>query len=278
MWERYFGTSKRKKEKEAIIKSFAEEDKNQSFHWELVEMDWNIVSGNIPQSDKIDDITWNDLEMDQLYCKMNNCKSFAGDQILYSALHKSGNDSRPFQKKIDFFSSDSSDRNEIWYIISRLGKKDDSYYLPAFISNMEAFKIPHMEYYRFMRVLLFLSVVPAIVYLDYTYLMFTVFVAAINIVIYTFQKNRYEAYLNMLGSVLGIMQAAKQIVGSPVLEYEKEFHDLNGKVEIFKKMFSKIRKLQFRASSNLGGDVMTMLESFTFGATLWDLVQYDKVL
>ena len=278
MWKRYLGLSKRKKEKDAIIKSFEEGDTTSSIKWNLIEIDWNISSKNISQHDKIDDITWNDLEMDQLYCKMNNCKSFTGDQILYSTLHKSGNGNTLFQKKIDFFTSNSSDRYEIWYIISRLGKKEDSYYLPAFISNMDAFKIPHIEYYRLMRALLFLSVIPAIVYLNYIYLMFTLFVGVINIVIYTFQKNRYEAYLNMLSGVLGIMQTAKQIAGTPSLDYEKEFHDLNDKVVIFKKLYSKIRKLQFRAPSNLYGDTMTLLESFTFGATLWDLIQYDKVM
>ncbi|WP_077613162.1 MutS-related protein [Clostridium sp. Marseille-P2415] len=279
--ERNFKLKRIQNNKDEIAKSFGKKTENQSFERELIERFWEVESAKLSENDRIDDITWYDLEMDQVYCMINNCKSFAGDQILYSVLHKienSGNDYVAFQRKIDYFESEVIDRNEIWYIISGMGKNRDSYYLSVFIKNFEAFRIPHIEYYHFMRIFLLLSFIPAIVFMNYIFLLFPFFVALTNIVIYAFQKNRYESYLNMLSSVLKILIAAKRIVDSPTLKYEKKFDDLGNKIAKFRRLFFKISKLQHRSPSNLSGDAMTLFESMTFGITLWDLIQYDKVI
>ena len=36
----------------------------------------------------IDDITWNDLEMDRIFMRMNNTKTYLGEQVLYQQLHR----------------------------------------------------------------------------------------------------------------------------------------------------------------------------------------------
>lgn len=281
--EKNFNLKRIKNNKAKIAESFGKKTvkENQSFEKKLIEIYWEIESAKLSENEQIDDITWYDLEMDQVYCLINNCKSFAGDQILYSILHKienSGNGYAVFQKKIDYFEAEVIDRNEIWYIISEMGKDRDSYYLPVFVENFQAFRIPHIEYYYFMRILLLFSFIPAFVFMNYIFFLFPFFVALINIVIYAFQKNKYESYLNMLSSVLKILLAAKRIVDSPSLKYEKKFDDLKLKIAKFRQLFFKISKLQHRSPSNLSGDAMTLLESMTFGITLWDLIQYDKVI
>lgn len=267
--------------KDEINNSFGKKSANQLFEKELIEKYWKNKSIKRTGNNKIDDVTWYDLEMDQVYCIINNCKSFAGDQILYSILHEikiNDKDNAEIERKINYFQSESIDRNEIWYIISGIGKNRDSYYLPDYIKNLKTFRIAHIEYYHFMRLLLLLSFLPAIVSVNYIFLLFPFFIALINIVIYSFQKSRYELYLNMLSSVLKILIAAKRIVDSPFLKYEKNFNDLSDKIAIFRPLLLKISKLQHRSPSSLSGDAMTLLESMTFGITLWDLIQYDKVI
>lgn len=266
--------------KALIAESYGKKTDDQSFDRERTERDWTISSRNCPGEEQIDDVTWFDLEMDQIYCEINHCKSFAGDQILYSKLHMTGHrEGRDdFQKKINFFESEETDRNEIWYIISGLGKSADGYYLPIFIENLEAFRIPNVKNYRLMRIAFFLSFIPAVIFMNPTYLMFPLLIGLINIVIYTFQKNRYEPYLNMLSSLLKTISAAKQIVDSPSLKYEQKFNDVDHKITELRKLYFKIEKLQYHASSSFVGDAMSLLESFIFGVTLWDLIQYDNVI
>lgn len=276
-----FNSKSIKVKKAFISESYGKKPDNQSFDREQIQRDWMISSMHCSDQEQIDDITWFDLEMDQIYCEINNCKSFAGEQILYSRLHMTGHQEKEvsdFQKKIEFFESEEINRNEIWYIISELGKSSDSYYLPFFIENLEAFRIPHVKDYRLMRLAFFLSFLPAVLFMDYTYLMFPLLVGLINIVIYAFQKNRYEAYLNMLHSLLKTISAAKHIVDSSQWKYEQNFHDLKDKITVLRKLYLKIGKLQYHASANFVGDSVTLVESFIFGVTLWDLIQYDKVI
>ena len=267
--------------KDEINKSFGKKTEDQYLEIELIERYWKIKSANIKEIDRIDDVTWYDLEMDQVYSKINNCKSFAGEQILYSILHETKINDRDYaglETKINYFESESKERNEIWYIISRVGKNRDSYYLPDYIKNLEAFRVSNIEYIHFMRILLLFSFIPAIANLNYIFLLFPFFVALINIVIYSFQKSKYESYLNMLSSILKILIASKRIVDQPVLKYDNIFKDLGYNLDKFRPLLIKISKLQHRSPSNLYGDAMTLLESMTFGITLWDIIQYDKII
>lgn len=35
----------------------------------------------------VDEITWNDLEMDSIFLRINHTNSFIGEQVLYHKLH-----------------------------------------------------------------------------------------------------------------------------------------------------------------------------------------------
>ncbi|WP_242831955.1 hypothetical protein [Butyrivibrio sp. VCD2006] len=46
-----------------------------------------IYHNRIGEGTCIDDITWNDLDMDDVFFRINNTKSFIGEQVLYHRLH-----------------------------------------------------------------------------------------------------------------------------------------------------------------------------------------------
>lgn len=52
----------------------------------------------------IDDITWDDLEMDDVFLRINHTDSFAGEQILYHKLHdvSAAGDQEKFEKDSSF--------------------------------------------------------------------------------------------------------------------------------------------------------------------------------
>ncbi len=279
--KKHVASLKKQKIKRKVCASFGRIRTEEYIDNDAIERYWTEISRTISDKAKVDDITWFDLEMDQIYAEINNCKSFAGEQILYSMLHVVGNhgdDYETFKEKIEFFDENEFERNEMWYIISHLGKEIDSYYFPVFISNLEAFKIPNIEFFHFMRAFFFLSFIPAIMMVNYLFLWFPVFAALLNMVIYAFYKSKYEAYLNMLSSTLKILKVAQQIIDSVELKYESKFKDLSEKTHVFRKQFLTIGKLQSHFSSNISGDTLTLFESLTFGITLWDLIHYEKTI
>ena len=49
----------------------------------------------------LDDVTWNDLNMDTLFCMINNTGSAMGEEVLYAMLRKLELSKDPLQKKED---------------------------------------------------------------------------------------------------------------------------------------------------------------------------------
>ncbi len=73
---------------------------------------------------RIDDTTWNDLDMDSVYDRVNYCLSAAGDEYLYYMLRspKQTDDFEDFEKKIRFFQKSDEKRLKMQLIFSDIGK------------------------------------------------------------------------------------------------------------------------------------------------------------
>ena len=72
----------------------------------------------------IDDITWNDLNMDEVFKSLNYTYSAAGEEYLYYALRTPLMDVRELEKReelIEFFRTHADERVSCQYLFSRLG-------------------------------------------------------------------------------------------------------------------------------------------------------------
>lgn len=247
----------------------------------LLEYSWVFDREKVPEHEQIDEITWNDLDMDSVFCRIDSCQSFAGQQVLYGALHcqaKAEEQGERLKEKILFFAQNEEERQRVMMILARLGKGRDSYYLPAFVHNLKGFEIPNIRFYHMMRALLFLSLIPAAVLLQSQLLVLTLFAAMANLTIYSFQKYKYSVNLSMLRSVLGIVRTARQISDGGKSGYEARFRDLADLARPFERAILKMAKLQRRDQEGLAGDMFSMLGAYFIGVTLSDFIQYNQLL
>ncbi|MBP0962515.1 MAG: hypothetical protein J5864_10290, partial [Oscillospiraceae bacterium] len=53
----------------------------------------------VPAEKQVDEITWNDLNMDDVFAMVNHTESFAGEQSLYSRLHILCGNEKFFEKQ-----------------------------------------------------------------------------------------------------------------------------------------------------------------------------------
>lgn len=75
--------------------------------------------------DQIDDITWNDLNLDAVYQRLNTCLSSAGDEYLYYRLRtpaKDENELLQMEKRIRFFMEQEEERHRLQKICFQLGR------------------------------------------------------------------------------------------------------------------------------------------------------------
>ncbi|HEY5556048.1 hypothetical protein [Acetobacterium sp.] len=73
----------------------------------------------------IDDLTWSDLDMDDVFKQMNTCLTSVGDEVLYATLHEPKWEDEPLRKRdqlITFFEDNPKERLEIQMILAKLGK------------------------------------------------------------------------------------------------------------------------------------------------------------
>ena len=86
----------------------------------------------------IDDITWNDLNMNDVFKKINNTQSSAGEEVLYDILRSPIHNEEILNKRealISYFTNNPDDRFNIQYILSKLGYSKDLYTSNCLFNN-----------------------------------------------------------------------------------------------------------------------------------------------
>lgn len=73
----------------------------------------------------IDDITWNDLDMDEIYMLMNNTQSAIGEEYLYALLRKPCFSKQELEERnrlIKYFQANENERVQLQYRLHQIGK------------------------------------------------------------------------------------------------------------------------------------------------------------
>ncbi|HOV25553.1 MAG TPA: hypothetical protein PK566_04230 [Pseudobacteroides sp.] len=73
----------------------------------------------------IDNITWNDLDMDKIFTRINNTCSSPGEEFLYYLLRTpnfTANELNEKEKLMDFFDKNVTIREKIQFLLSKIGK------------------------------------------------------------------------------------------------------------------------------------------------------------
>lgn len=260
---------------------FGKKPKMIKYNWKKIGYHWSEYTDSISNDEKIDEVTWNDLEMNNIFSRINNCNSFMGEQILYSKLHclpKNNLYRELFGKKVSFFASNDKEREEIQLLFCSLGKHDSAYYLPKFMANLDLYRVTGIWRYQTMQILLVLSVLPAIVLKDSTLLFVTGSVFLINVLIYIIGKTKYEVHLDMLKSIIGVINIGNKIADTRRLSYENKFSDLMKVATPFKRLSNMISIIQMKKDAAFSGDIVGLIYDYLIGATLWDFTKYDKII
>jgi hypothetical protein len=94
----------------------------------------------------IDELTWSDLDMDDVFKRLDTCLTSVGDEYLYAILHQPRWSDEPLkerEKRIAFFTEHPQERLEIQLILSKLGKSSyNDVSALIFESQLKALKHP----------------------------------------------------------------------------------------------------------------------------------------
>lgn len=86
----------------------------------------NIIDNSEDSKNRIDDITWNDLDMDEIFMQMNNTYSSVGEEYLYYMLRTpkiSEGELLKREELITFFADNKEEREKLQMIYGEIGRK-----------------------------------------------------------------------------------------------------------------------------------------------------------
>ena len=225
----------------------------------------------------IDDITWNDLEMERIFVQMNQSASAVGSEVLYDLLRKPVFEKQELQNRqslMEFFTSHEKERVNLQMLLSGIKK-------PGNVSVFEAIHVATevkiqssfvqtLQFLAFFLSLLcfMISPNPGI----YVFLSVCVF----NIATYMGMKQEIESYLTCFRCVMQLLQAQKNLkkLNIPELSFYVE------QGEVYAKKLAG-----FQRGSNLvidrsstGGGIEGMAMDYIRMLTHVDLIKFRDMM
>ena len=225
----------------------------------------------------IDDLTWNDLDMDLIYQQMAYTQSSLGDDYLYYLLKNPVKDIEVLQdreKKIMCLSLNQDVRLNLQVLFSKLGKMERfslAQYLEFLMKEKPGNNIKHYV----MDVLILLSILLMVLHVGLGLTLFFVLILY-NVVSYFKDKSYFEPYLVSVRYLFKVLDCAKEIMKELPIEWMDEREELN---KILYETRS-IRKNSYLVMSpgRMGGEGLELILDYLRMCFHLDIIKFNRML
>lgn len=202
----------------------------------------------------VDDITWNDLDMDQIYMTINNTCSSIGEEYLYSMLRKpkfSQNELNEEEVLIEAFQKNSDLRLKVQVILKSMGKSSELsvYEYINRLNNVD--KENNLKHY--------IVIMLIILSIGTMFVNFAVGILALiiclfyNIISYFRRKQEIENYFYIVKYIIKWLNATKELTSIKSDVFDKYNNDL---LELYKQ-FGKFKMGSSVVSTTVGSGGLT---------------------
>ena len=264
----------RKYLKESYTERFREEDVSEE-ELELIKKRFLYMS----QDDVIiDDITWNDLDMDRVFGLMNRTQSAIGAEALYDMLRRpkqSVADFAGFEKNVEYLMEQEDERVNLQMALSNL-RRNGRYSLYDYIDYLERLgkrsNIVHV-----IQLLLFVVSI-GLIFVDSTVgVMALILVACVNIGTYLNHKGKVAPYVSTFSYIMKMLECADAILQQPLSGMPEYREILLRDREAFRD-FKKGSSMVFKMNNAGAGDPGEVIFDYVKMLTHIDLIQFNKML
>lgn len=277
VWSRYAG---RKRVRDSIRKQYGKKPDRKEMDFQLTGQ-YFVEAEHKDTDGLVDDETWNDLDMPEVFQRLNATCSFAGEQYLYASLRILSQDKEKFSKyerRMAYLEENSEERADIQFELYKIGKRPSYYYLPSFFNNIDAFKMSRVTFYRVMQAAILASLLLCLVLRTKWILIATFCLFLINIVIHGLMKGEYDTQLEVIEGIYGLMQVVRKLTRSKAGDFGEEFKEFYHIAADLKASEKKFSYLLGRKRSSATGDFMEVAATYITGALLLDCTMYNKII
>lgn len=164
------------------------------------------------EENQIDDITWNDLDFDEVFMLLNKTLSSVGEEYLYYRLRTPQTDVeklKHFDEICDYFVDHNSERISTQLAMARLGKTG-KYSIYDYLEHLDVLGERKNRKHYFCNILLLLSAFVLLVDVPFGLVMFCT-ISIYNMVSYFKEKNEIDMYISSFAYIMRLMDAADAI-------------------------------------------------------------------
>lgn len=227
--------------------------------------------------DQIDDITWNDLNLDAVYQRLNTCLSAAGDEYLYYRLRtpaKDGDELLYLEKRIRFFMEQEEERHRLQKICYQLGRTG-RHSIYEYLDHLDLLGERKSGKYFFWDFLVLLSI--GLMFVSLPVGLICLFgVLCHNLITYFKEFRQVEPYITSFAYVRRLLQGTDELGKADISEIAEELTEVR---EINRKLRGFIKSSYLiTAAGQSGGNPLEVLFDYLRMLFYLDLIRFNKAL
>lgn len=223
--------------------SFGEKPKEyyEEFNMSFVEKYYKARKENEESKESIDELTWNDLEMDSVFKRTNYTSTTLGESYLYYKYRELSYDINKWdtiEELVNIFMQNDNLRNNVKLNLLKIGKLND-YKLINFIYKPTFTKITGYCKYPILALCLALSIAISLVSTNIGTMLILISICA-NILFYQSARTYLEENFNVMIYLLNNIQLCQRLCKIK----DKDFDGFKARLETILGNFNKLKKVK----------------------------------
>ena len=224
----------------------------------------------------VDDITWNDLSMDEVFMAFNTTYSSVGEEFLYHTLRTPVFSEQELEKRsrlADVFAEDKAAREDVSFCLSCMGKNyriPFTEYIARLMELGEGNNVLHFTLFG----ALIVSVILTLLRPDIGVLMLVI-VLLVNIATYYREKGRVEPFFICIQRIAQLTDSAGKIIGLRVTEMEDMTEELRAVTKQIRRDLRGAGMIQ--TGGAMGGSLIDILLDYLRMITHIDLIAFNRI-
>jgi DNA mismatch repair ATPase MutS len=220
----------------------------------------------------IDDITWSDLNMKEIFGRINNTQSSVGEEVLYNILRQPLFDEAEMHKRdsvIRYFECNDKERIKIQYIIAKLGRNRRDCISDFF--TKESTHSNRLAYYRILASIPVISI--GLIFITKIAILLFILSIAVNSFLHflLFRKNEYQ--MQRFNYAISLVRCAEKIASLQIDEIKGYFSTVEDSISSFK----SIKKMFFTFFDPDVINDMNIITDYIKMFFLIDAIKFEKV-
>lgn len=226
---------------------------------------------------QIDDTTWNDLNMDGVFARMNYCLSATGEEYLYYMLRTPHmlDDFDKMESQVEFFRKNDDARIKIQLIFSRIGRRI-RYSIYDYLDFLD--KTPDISNRKHFLMLGLMALAFAGCFVNFTFgFLALVALSLFNIFSYFGIKNEIEPYLASFAYILRVIYSCDYFSKLDYPELKEDIDRMNNAAKKLRPFTRGSFILMNNGRANTSGNPLDILLEYIKMALHLDLIKFNQM-